>query len=459
LPAYVEERLLLTKINLFVRSHRVALLGAAGLYLLIMALGELFLHNRAINNKEELFKEGVAFSAKLRARVESELNSLLYLSSGLGSYLVVRYKDLQSQEINDMLGVLYKSSGHIRNFGVAVGYTIKYVYPHEGNEGALGLYYPDHPKQWAMVKKITEGGKPALAGPVDLVQGGRGLIYRVPLYIDQKYWGLLSTVIDLDSFAKVISAGVDAERFEYAIRGRDGAGAVGGMVLGSASLFDSSDVFLQEVDIPGGKWLVAVRALSAPGVEQSAVWIRMLFFTFALIAGWMMYMLIRSRSDLAALAMYDQLTGLPNRHLLEDRAEMIFARHKRNPEDKCAILFLDLDGFKEINDSYGHKAGDAVLRAIAHRTKAVVREKDTVARWGGDEFIILMDQVDQDFLKQLTERLRREIEAPVPFEGSTLQVGVSVGVSICPATGGNLDQVLKKADQNMYEEKQQRRVA
>jgi len=447
------------RLILFVRMHRMALLGAAVVFLLVASLGEMILYKRSADLKDELFRDGMAFGAKLRAQVESELNSLLYLSSGLGSYLVVRNNKLQPQEVNDILGVLHKSSGHIRNFGVAVGYTIKFVYPHAENAGALGLHYPDQPKQWPMVKKITESGVPALAGPVDLVQGGRGLIYRVPLYIDKRYWGLLSTVIDLDSFAGVISAGVDASKFEFAIRGRDGAGANGDMVLGSGTTFDKADAYIQEIDIPGGRWIIAVRSTRDVGFDRTSLLIRLLDYALAAMAAWMMYMLIRSRADLATLAMYDQLTGLPNRHLLEDRAEMAFARHKRKPEQSCAILFFDLDGFKEINDSYGHKAGDALLLAVADRASSVVRENDTVARWGGDEFIVLMDDVDPATLQHMIDRLRSEIEAPVMFEGQTLRVGVSVGMALCPSVGGSLDQMLKMADRQMYEEKMQRKTA
>lgn len=276
---------MLKQISLSIRSHRNALLGAAVLFILIIALGELFLNNRVAEEEEEHFRDSVAFSAKLRAQVESELNSLLYLSSGLGSYLVVRNNDLQSGEVNDILSVLHKSNGHIRNFGIAVGYTIRYIYPHAGNEGAIGLHYPDHPEQWGMVKRITESGAPALAGPVDLVQGGTGLIYRVPLYIDKRYWGLLSTVIDLDSFAEVISAGVDRTRFEYAIRGKDGEGLKGNMVLGEAALFDQPDAFIQEISIPGGKWVVAVRSLRSAGFDRRHGFVRCSLFWHSSLLG------------------------------------------------------------------------------------------------------------------------------------------------------------------------------
>lgn len=445
-------------IKLFIRSHKLGLVSGVGIFLLIILTSEMFLHNRADGEKKEQFRDSLNYSSKLRAQVERELNSLLYLNSGLGSYLIVRNDNLQQKEVNDILGVLYKSGGHIRNFGIAVGYTIKYVYPHAGNEGAIGLHYPDHPEQWKVVKRCIDNKAPVLAGPIDLVQGGRGLIYRVPLYIDTKYWGLLSTVIDLDSFEKSISVGDDHSEFEFAIRGRDGDGEHGEMVMGRKELFLESDLITQHIDVPGGSWTIAVRSIKDGGSTQVTTLLRVLFYFLALVAAWMMYMLIRSRTDLANLAMYDQLTGLPNRHLLEDRAELAFARQQRRPEQQCAVLFLDLDGFKAINDKYGHKAGDAILLAVAHRLSSIVRGNDTVARWGGDEFIVLLENINEETLQLLMKRIRDEIEAKVKFEDHYLQVGVSIGVAICPKTGGDLDQILKMADQQMYDEKRQRKI-
>lgn len=445
--------------NGFTRDQQLALLGAAVVFIVIATMGELLQNYRETDKKEARFLDSLTFIGKLRAQVESELNSVLYLSSGLGSYLVVRNNQLQAKEVNDILAVLHQSSGYVRDFGIAVGYTLKYVYPRAGNEAAIGLHYPDLPQQWPMVKRVAERGMPALDGPLDLVQGGRGLIYRVPLYLDRHYWGMLSTVIDLDSFASVIAARVDLSQFEYAIRASAGSTENGDVVLGDKALFDRADALTQAIDVPGGSWLIAVRPLRDPGSGHADAWARSLFYPLALIAAWMMYLLIRSRSALATLALYDPLTGLPNRHLLEDRAEMAFARQRRNPGQTCAILFLDLDGFKGINDRCGHKAGDAVLLAVAERARAVVRENDTVARWGGDEFIVLMDDVDPSTVQRLTERLRSEIEAPIPFEGATLRVGVSIGMALCPKFGGSLDTLLKLADQQMYAEKQQRKAA
>ncbi len=439
----------------FFQGKRLALAAALAVFVLVFALGEMYIHNHLDEDRGELFKTNIANASKLRAQIEGELNSLLYLSSGLGGYLVVRNDNLKEKEVNDILGVLFRSSRHVRNFGVAVDYRIKYVFPREGNEKVIGIDYRDLPGQWPVVKKITESGIPVLAGPVNLVQGGRGLIYRVPLYIDKKYWGLLSTVIDLDSMINVVSAAV-SENSEFAIRGKDGSGLKGDMVWGRAELFRDPESVIQEISIPGGSWAVAMKPASDQ-LFHNYLFVRLLVYPLALLAAWMMYMLVHSRAAMAELAMYDPLTSLPNRNLLEDRAEFAFARQKRKPEHVCAILFFDLDGFKGINDHYGHKAGDAILVAVARRATSILRNHDTVARWGGDEFIILLEEIKPVLLTPLINRLRDEIEKPIEFEGEILHVGVSVGLAIYPESGATLDHLLKMADQSMYADKQQRK--
>lgn len=435
----------------------VSAAGALLVFLLFIAFGELFLSYQSNGLKSKQRMETISYASLLRARAERELNSLLYLNSGLGSYLVVRNNNIQAKEVNDILAVLYRSTSHVRNFGIAIGYRLMYVYPLKGNEKAIGLYYPDQPAQWPVIKRITESGKPVLAGPVQLVQGGSGLVYRVPLSISGKYWGLLSTVIDTDSFFNTIAEQSGDRRFEFAVRGKDGQGAHGDKVWGDMSVFGQPETFVQEIEIPGGTWSIGVKPKDSDIHNKYAVLVRLLSITLGGIISWMLYMLMRNRADLTNLAMYDQLTGLPNRHLLEDRARMAFARQQRTPGQLCALLFFDLDGFKGINDKFGHKAGDIVLSVTAERVKAIVRQNDTVARWGGDEFIILMENVTQNVIDAYMLRLRERIEVPIEFEGQLLKVGVSIGYAIHAETSGDLDDMLKMADKRMYEDKSRRK--
>ena len=437
----------------------VALLAALIAFLLVGLVGELGLRVHLQAQSEENRMNTVYQAAVVRAKIERELNSVLYLSSGLGSYLIARNNNIPRREIDAILAKLYQSSRHVRNFGVAVGYQLTYVYPILGNERAIGLYYPDFASQWPAMQQSIEKRAPALIGPVDLVQGGKGLIFVVPMYVGERYWGLLSTVIDVEDFIGAIRREVPSESYQFSLRGKDGLGQTGQGIWGDDSLFDLTDSIVQDIEIPGGRWAVAVRSRGSATDETTESMLHAATLAAAIVVAWMLYALIRSRMELAHRVMYDGLTDLPNRRLLEDRAQMAFSRANRSPGQLCALLFFDLDRFKNINDEYGHKAGDIVLRAVADRARSSVRRHDTVARWGGDEFIVLLENIEKDALQAFVDRLRTDLEVEVDYEGSVLYVGVSMGLAIHPDDGETLDDLLKVADQRMYGDKTARRTA
>jgi diguanylate cyclase (GGDEF)-like protein/PAS domain S-box-containing protein len=152
-------------------------------------------------------------------------------------------------------------------------------------------------------------------------------------------------------------------------------------------------------------------------------------------------------------ANHDALTGLANRNLFWDRLEQALYSAKRN-NVLVALVFIDLDGFKNINDTEGHEAGDEVLRAISKRLKAAVRENDTVARMGGDEFVlILVNQPSLPFTLRMIERLRQSIAKPVLAGDRELNVGASIGVSMFPHDGSSGGTLLQAADAAMYHAK------
>ncbi len=167
----------------------------------------------------------------------------------------------------------------------------------------------------------------------------------------------------------------------------------------------------------------------------------------------------RAEEDLRALttvlterAVRDPLTGLANRVLFEERLRGALSRDARN-DTATGVLFLDLDGFKEVNDRYGHRVGDAVLQAVAERLTAGVRPADTVARLGGDEFVVLVEDAGEAGLQALAERLTDAVRQPLPVVGMTLHVGVSVGIAL--ASGGAADPagLVAEADARMYDAK------
>lgn len=150
------------------------------------------------------------------------------------------------------------------------------------------------------------------------------------------------------------------------------------------------------------------------------------------------------------MALHDALTGLPNRVLLLDRMRQTLARAKRH-KDFVAVVFVDLDGFKPINDTYGHKCGDEVLRVTAARLLEAVRSDDTAARIGGDEFVMILGELRNGLHAGLMgNRVIKSIVQPIPWQDSAVSVSASLGISVAPTDGTDPEELLKKADDAMY---------
>lgn len=149
----------------------------------------------------------------------------------------------------------------------------------------------------------------------------------------------------------------------------------------------------------------------------------------------------------------DLLTGLPTRQIFFDRATQLLYRCERHNQ-KMAVIFLDLDGFKPVNDTYGHKAGDIVLKVISERMQDSLRKTDTVARFGGDEFILALSELKEAIHASLgAKRLLKTIEKPIDIGDREVKVSASIGISIFPDDGNSVKELLKKADAAMYEAK------
>jgi diguanylate cyclase (GGDEF)-like protein len=148
-------------------------------------------------------------------------------------------------------------------------------------------------------------------------------------------------------------------------------------------------------------------------------------------------------------ALHDVLTSLPNRALLADRLEQGLATLSRS-NGSLALLLLDLDRFKEINDSLGHQVGDLVLQEVSRRLQPLLRDTDTVARLGGDEFALVAPGMTRDHAVALAERITKALEAPYHNDGQSLYVGVSIGIVIAPEEGNDPDTLLRHADGAMY---------
>ena len=154
------------------------------------------------------------------------------------------------------------------------------------------------------------------------------------------------------------------------------------------------------------------------------------------------------------LAMHDALTDLPNRQLFDDRLKHALDRARRDPKQLLAVMMLDLDNFKEVNDSYGHACGDQLLRIVGQRLQSCLRKSDTAARMSGDEFALINEGItDMEGVRSIVNKVLEIISNPVEIEGHTIQLTVSIGISLFSPSSGDTAAVLRQADMAMYQAK------
>ncbi|HEY9164455.1 MAG TPA: diguanylate cyclase [Magnetovibrio sp.] len=158
----------------------------------------------------------------------------------------------------------------------------------------------------------------------------------------------------------------------------------------------------------------------------------------------------RAEEMLRHVASHDPLTDLPNRSLLMDRLDKAINRAHRDNK-KCAVMFIDLDGFKPINDTLGHDMGDVLLRVVAERLTDTIRETDTAARFGGDEFVLILSDLNKDDdTVPVAEKVLNALRMPVDLKGNEARIGASIGIAMYPDHGLTAEAVLKQADIAMY---------
>ncbi len=162
-----------------------------------------------------------------------------------------------------------------------------------------------------------------------------------------------------------------------------------------------------------------------------------------------------AQETIKQLAFFDPLTQLPNRRLLSDRFKQEFRRMERTPNASLAVMLLDLDNFKTVNDSLGHKVGDSLLVHVANELQRCIRSEDTVSRLGGDEFALLIGGASLERITSIADSIIQTLCQPVELEGKHVQVGASLGIALYPQDGKSSDDLMKNADLAMYHAKSQ----
>jgi len=424
--------------------------------LLVEHLWQLETRRAQEDRRAELMVE----TAAARARLESELNATLYLTSGLVGY-VTAYDDLlEPQRVETALEVIHRTGRHVRNVALAPDNVIRFIYPLEGNRDALGVAYADLPQQWPDVRRAIDERRTVLAGPLDLVQGGHGLVVRTPVFLgDGRYWGVLSLVIDSDSLFR--AAGLtEVDGVDFVISSRiDGHSgeADESVIFGDPGMLSIRGRPL-EIAVPGGSWLIAAQDHSVGRATSRALdAYRVGGHLVVLVIAILVFALLTERDRIRFLALHDPLTRLPNRRQFKRRMNRLLQSASSR---SVTLLYIDLNGFKAVNDQYGHGRGDEVLAMIAQRMKPLLHRGEMLARIGGDEFaVVLPEDAQGQRSRQLAEAIRGAIQKPYPGIELPEPLDAAIGVAVSPDDGTDPLTLLHAADERMYDHKGRNRPA
>ncbi|WP_417664975.1 diguanylate cyclase domain-containing protein [Pseudidiomarina sp.] len=439
------------------KARRIAFIIAVLSSLLLALIAVEYFHalNKDRVRDQQLSELQSEFTA-LRADLESELNAAIYGAWGVASYLT-SHPNSDSADWHGPAQTVVDDNPIIRNLAIAPNNIISFVYPLTGNEIIIGYNYDEIPEQREVVQLAQETQKAILAGPVNLLQGGQGVIYRIPIFSHEngidKYWGVVAVVIDINVLFQAV--GIDAlmEKYKIALQGRDGKGADGDVFLGTQGVFDNAD-FKERVRFPNGYWIIA---LAAEASQKGGLWerqrVRLIGYPYVIALYIMLFTLFVWYRTSYGEAMLDPLTNVSNRRMVMERLQTLVQLYDRHPTP-FAVVVIDIDRFKRINDDFGHQAGDLVLKSLAQRMLTHTRATDTVARIGGDEFLVVLMGIDNEqVVAQQCEKLAEVIAAPIRYKSEDINVSASLGYALFPANGKTLDALIHSADSKMYKNK------
>ncbi len=393
--------------------------------------------------------------ALVRYAIEANVYRDTFLADSFASFVALN-PDFAMKNWSVISEQLLSKARLVRNIGLAPNDIISHVYPLEGNEKAVGLDFRTVPNQYKTVLLAKESKNVYIAGPLELVQGGRAIIARYPIFTDiphnNEYWGGLSVVINYEKLIEKSNL--------HSLEGVD----IALVASQQDQLIEGDEKVITEYDVtypiylPNGNWTLFAKYTDFDEIESIGSF-KVLFSALGWMAFSVIYILvlflINNYLRAHKLSLHDELTKLPNRRYLFNELERIMSR--KGASVQFTVLNIDLNKFKAINDSLGHEAGDEVLKHTASLLTRCVRSSDFVSRVGGDEFVVVLQRsAKPEDVEQVIRNIHSFIENNVlRWNGHKIWLSISIGYCsyIGKADPSAINDILSKADKSMYQEK------
>jgi diguanylate cyclase (GGDEF)-like protein len=304
----------------------------------------------------------------------------------------------------------------------------------------------------------AKNGEPSLYGPIRLADGRNVMLGIAPVLIyDEgtkgfRNWGSSVILLRVPEVMSTIAMEQLADKgYAYRVRNLDGAGQEDSLIAESGSVGDNPVIAIARV--PNGRWTIEIAPIGGwVNVRRVAVEGAASVLLAALLAGLMFFFLrLHDQREIMRVEMAtDPLTQLSNRRTLME----ILQQYCRRIDDHFLVCYMDLNGFKKVNDTYGHDIGDELIRAVAQRVKACLKPEDCLFRLGGDEFVAILNDEDGNGWNERIQQMEDELRRVFTFGEVRLHISVSVGCALFPQNSRDPMGLLKVADERMYKRKE-----
>ena len=431
----------------------------AGLLTFIVALAIttviaiVYITTAAGNRREraEFIAESVA------DRIEAEIQRRDYITRMLEIEVSSSKEGITPEKFAITADEVFNDYMDIVDITLAPGGIVSYKYPLEGgiaeredlfSDGVDGIY-ADYSKM---------SGLGIIMAPVTLSDGSYGIILRRPIYMgevsEENFWGFASVKLNLSNFLSEVNirALVD-EGYEYKLIGDNPITGENRMIMEYSEKELASPVSSMINTVGGGYWTLLISPTNSwMNLYEiiGALAIAIVISVLAALAAAAYVSMKAYSKELEVLSYRDALTNINNNRSYQEHMEEL--SKKKLP---YGLIFMDLNDFKQVNDTYGHEAGDTLLNIVAKRLQNSIREKDKAFRIGGDEFVVVIHGThDKQFYEGVIERMRHNVARDVTLNnGIILKVSISAGFARCPEDGAKFEDVVKKADDEMYQNK------
>ncbi|MGO1919675.1 MAG: sensor domain-containing diguanylate cyclase [Alkalibacterium gilvum] len=411
-----------------------------------------------LEQNEQLYEEQQTAANEHLNRVKTEVKAHLDSSLFYADFfemIISQNPDIEESELLKYSELIVERNTLIDNVSLAEDGVINFVYPLEGNEELIGLNVMEELDKEMILKKTYQEDNHIAQEIVETTHGNRKIFNRIPVIVDdaesEKIWGSANVVIDFDELIESTLYANQMYLFDSAIVVESDWAKT--MSWGKTDIF-KTDALRTSIHLPDQVWRIGTMPVEGWVGEQSYYQPEIIiFYIFIAIIFFLVMFFTHQYFNKRELSRTDMLTQLLNKKTFELSAKKTLKKSRK----KNGLLLIDFNDFKIINDTYGHLMGDQVLTISANRLKHSLKKQDIIGRIGGDEIMILVNDVTISELESIKNRIIQQVEKPICFHGLTITPSVSIGHTLI-SQWVPFEQLYDIVDKKMYRNKSKQKI-